>query len=552
MIWDYLSNVNLQKLIGDEILADLEVMLPSICADNDDQELFDINKKSTLKKIVSSFITKSFFKKSTNILGILNLLPESAIDECIEQIKPEYIKLGFNEKIEFIASNWNKEQYNEIFINWAGLPEVYINRKEKKTSSSFLIPLPKSPYKTLKDYQVSVFLDAQKDLEEFNSRFIIQMPTGSGKTRTAMEIVTDFINNSGEDTTVVWLAHSEELCEQALECFIEIWQHVGKKDLTVYRCWGADTVIPKKIKNSAFIVAGFGKLNSALSRNEKAFSGFSDGVGLIIVDEAHKVMAPTYTKVTKALINVQKGTRVVGLTATPGRHIADPEGNAALSKFFFNKCFSIRLPKGETGNVISYLKDRKVLSKVDICPIKCSTTTELTAEEKRYLEQNFDFPAGFLRRLGDDKVRNIEILKRLQLAAKDGHQILFFACSVEHSKFICSMLIYLGYKAAHIDGSTDKETRQYLLRQFKNNELQIICNFGVLSTGFDAPKTDVVCIARPTQSIVLYSQMIGRGLRGPAIGGTEKCTLINVRDNIKNLPNYQRIFDYFDDYWAAP
>lgn len=62
----------------------------------------------------------------------------------------------------------------------------------------------------------------------------------------------------------------------------------------------------------------------------------------------------------------------------------------------------------------------------------------------------------------------------------------------------------------------------------------------------------MVCIARPTQSIVLYSQMIGRGLRGPAIGGTEKCTLINVRDNIKNLPNYQRIFDYFDDYWAEP
>ena len=62
MIWDYLSNVNLQKLIGDEILADLELMLPSICTDNDDQELFDINKKSTLKKIVSSFVTKSFFR----------------------------------------------------------------------------------------------------------------------------------------------------------------------------------------------------------------------------------------------------------------------------------------------------------------------------------------------------------------------------------------------------------------------------------------------------------------------------------------------------------
>lgn len=112
------------------------------------------------------------------------------------------------------------------------------------------------------------------------------------------------------------------------------------------------------------------------------------------------------------------------------------------------------------------------------------------------------------------------------------------------------MLTYLGYKASHVDGSTDKQTRERILKKFKRNEIQVICNFGVLSTGFDAPNTDVVCIARPTTSIVLYSQMIGRGLRGPAIGGTPSCKLINVRDNIENLPDYELIFDYFDEYWS--
>ena len=126
---------------------------------------------------------------------------------------------------------------------------------------------------------------------------------------------------------------------------------------------------------------------------------------------------------------------------------------------------------------------------------------------------------------------------------------IFFGCSVDHSKFICSMLNYLGVKAAHIDGSTNRGARQNILNEFKNGNINIICNFGILSTGFDAPKTDLVFISRPTQSIVLYSQMIGRGLRGPSVGGTENCTIVTVKDNINGLPNDSNIFTFFDEYF---
>ena len=546
MIWDNLSKSDLQELIGDDLLTDLENTLPLII-DNIKSEPFNINQKPILEKIVSSFIRKSYFKKKENILNLLNLLPEEKIDECIEQIKPTFINCSFDDKIEFIATKWNHIDYNSKIIRWAELPDDFLVKKEKKVASSIKISKPESPYKTLKDYQIPIFLEAQKELENLNSRFVIQMPTGSGKTRTAMEIVTDYINNANYNTVVVWLAHSEELCDQALACFLEIWKHVGRKELTAYRCLGVDPV-PGRINGNAFIVAGFSKFYAALKKNERAYAGFADKVGLIIVDEAHKVMAPTYKRVTNALINGKIGTRVVGLTATPGRHIMDIDGNKSLSNYFFNKCITLNLPK-KKNNVISYLRDKKVLSKVNVSSI-IGVTTELTAQEKRDLENNFDFPPGFLKRLGADNIRNVEILKRLQIAAKEGHQILFFACSVEHSKFICSMLLYLGFNAAHIDGETDKDTRQAILEKFKRGGINILCNFGVLSTGFDAPKTDVVCIARPTQSIVLYSQMIGRGLRGPAIGGTESCILLNVKDNILNLPNYQNIFGYFDDYWT--
>ena len=111
--------------------------------------------------------------------------------------------------------------------------------------------------------------------------------------------------------------------------------------------------------------------------------------------------------------------------------------------------------------------------------------------------------------------------------------------------------MYNNIKAAHIDGDTDKNSRRHHIEKFKNGDIQVLCNFGVLSTGFDAPKTDLIFISRPTQSLVLYSQMIGRGLRGEAIGGTEKCKIIDVIDNIKGYKNPQHIYDYFNEYWDS-
>lgn len=544
MLWDYLSNADLQHLIDDSILQDLDEILQGL----EKQSYFNINQHSKLVRIVAAFIVPDFFRSKKNILKILNSLPPDYIDECIEKIKPEYLKAGFEEKIKLIADNWWRNPYNSTIIDWAGLSEEFKNHPNVKVPSVWKLNKATTPYKVLKDYQIPVFLDAQKALQNNNEHFIIQMPTGSGKTRTAMEIVSDFLNAQEQDIVIVWLAHSEELCEQAMQCFFDVWEHVSKKDLEVFRCWGDEACIPSQVTGSAFMVASFQKMYSAIKTNNNAFAGFKNKIKLVIVDEAHKVLAPTYKKVTRSLQSISQGTRIIGLTATPGRHMDDPEGNKALSDFFLNKSFTIRTDKEE--NPITFLRKKKVLAKLSIDPVYCSPKIKLSLAEKDYLETHFDFPPGFLKNLGQNQVRNIEILEKLKEYAEQGKQILFFACSVEHSKLICPLLIYLGYKAAHVDGATDKHMRQEILQKFKNKEIQILCNFGVLSTGFDAPNTDVVCIARPTRSIVLYSQMIGRGLRGPAIGGTEHCTLISVRDNIDNLPNYTRIFNYFEDYWT--
>ena len=71
----------------------------------------------------------------------------------------------------------------------------------------------------------------------------------------------------------------------------------------------------------------------------------------------------------------------------------------------------------------------------------------------------------------------------------------------------------------------------------------------MLSTGFDAPGTDAILIARPTTSPVLYSQMLGRGLRGPRVGGNPECLLLDLKDNLIGLPDERVCFTLFDNYY---
>ncbi len=91
--------------------------------------------------------------------------------------------------------------------------------------------------------------------------------------------------------------------------------------------------------------------------------------------------------------------------------------------------------------------------------------------------------------------------------------------------------------------------RRQLIKDFNQGQVNFLCNFGVLTTGFDAPKTECIVICRPTTSVVLYEQIVGRGLRGPKFGGTETCDVIDFADNINRLGPPLAYFR-FNDFWG--
>lgn len=549
MTWTYWPLRDLERSLEAPLLDRLETLIPRLSGDNFDPGQLYLRRN--LVRLVAAFAPSAVFARSEYMRRCLNYLSPDTLSALSARTGVGVAAGTFADRVEaLVRHGWRDPVYARKFLEFFGLPDHFLPdaRVVLPDRRDFHRPSPErpvtvdAPYKPLKDYQAGVLHRALAQLLPPRARLIVQMPTGAGKTRTAIELITNFYEMAGRGQAVLWVAHSEELCEQAFASFAEVWCHIAPHDLTAYRAWGTHP-IPTLDARGSFVVTSFQKLHAALNRDPESIRRLRERAGLVVVDEAHKSVAPTYKRATHALLGEE--TRLVGLTATPGR--TAEEESEELARFYFNTLVGIETP--DDGSVIRYLKKRQVLAHAEYDPIETRITYELTPRERAHIEQMLDFPPDFLKRVGGDDVRNLEILKRLITEAEAGRRILVFACSIEQSRFITAMLLYFGYAAAHVDGQTSKSRRRDVIAQFRTGEIRILSNYGVLTTGFDAPNTDVVMIARPTTSPVLYSQMIGRGLRGPAIGGTPRCKLIDVRDNIVGFGNQERVYDLFEEYF---
>lgn len=544
-IWKVFPSDQLQMMIGEEQLKNISEILPLI--NNEEFDENKIFKKNTLSKIFEAFSGADNLVKKKFREELYSALNDDLKYTLIKSLSldTQDIPRSIQKASDIAWKNNDKTQKicEVLSISLDLLPENF----EEPPSSIILEPQENifGRFKQLKDYQYPVVTKSINELIIPHSRFIIQMPTGSGKTRTAMEIISHHINSASDGCVCVWLAHSSELLEQAYQCFLEVWGHLGEKKLEIHRIWGSSPM-PKSLNENSFILGGFQKMYSEFRKNPNAFNHFKERTTLIVVDEAHRVLAETYNEVTLKLRGSE--TKIIGLTATPGRGTRDLYENEALSNFFYNKIIGIECPGYDSP--IEYLKSKRVLSQVKYEHIVTDIDITLTPKQKEHFSKFFDLPKEVLNQLSNNNIRNIEIIRKLQKECeRDNAKIIFFACSIKHSKEICAFLTLLGIKASHVDGSSSSLNRKNIIEKFVKGDLQVICNYELFSTGFDAPKIDTVFIARPTFSIVLYAQMIGRGLRGPEIGGSEKCKIIDVKDNIRGFGNHDSVYTYFDEYF---
>ena len=186
-------------------------------------------------------------------------------------------------------------------------------------------------------------------------------------------------------------------------------------------------------------------------------------------------------------------------------------------------------------DLYKHLIKREILSKPHHYIINSKLKFSLEGEEE-YFKRFHDISNRKVQEIGNDPHRNNKIIEKIDsLINKEGRRsILFFACSVEHSKLISFILDAIhGIRSASVDHTTSPEERSEIIHDFRTGAISVLCNYGILSTGFDSPKVDCVFVSRPTFSYLLYNQMTGRGLRGPRSGGTPDCVIVDISDNIQ-------------------
>ena len=409
------------------------------------------------------------------------------------------------------------------------------------------------PLPPLHDFQTDVYAKLRELLRNgTGSAGLLSLPTGAGKTRVAVEAVVDHLAlTGGRKNVVIWVAQSAELQQQAWECFRQVWQtppqrtdgvEIPRRGALKLICgWGsrsADDVVVGG--GPTVLIAGIQQLGSWLKGGHQFFEDFPyNRLAAVVVDETHRVIAPQHRDVLVALkvravhqwSPLKTSAPIVGLTATPWRTIN--EENDPLRKFFQRNLLT---PELLTHGPIGELQKRRILARVIPERLYSPDSPQMTHRQQAEYEQFRKLPNDYLETLGRSPERNGKILDRL-LKLPSSSSTLVFACSVEHASILTLALnrAHQQTVAALVTGKTPRSERFDVLAAFRAGKIRFCCNVGVLTTGFDAPKVDVVCLTRPTSSSLLYEQMVGRGLRGPKNGGTRSCRVLDVQD--AGLPN---------------
>lgn len=447
---------------------------------------------------------------------------------CLNRLDPPVRWAGSTEALKFVrslgfSSEWagergrRREPFREVNAPYS-LPKLHGYQERIVANILEMLLRPASEMRT-------------------DRRGMVTLPTGAGKTRAVVEAIVRAMGQ-GLESNVLWVADRDELCEQAVEAWCQVWSSVGPRgqELRVSRMWGGQPV-PEPGSGRNVVVATPQTLRNRVNVARDRFD-----FAVVVFDEAHRSTAPSATSVKREL-GVTRWKRsdepfLLGLTATPYRGRSESETARLAMRYGRNRLDDGAFAERRPEKVVRILQEDGILAKANHETVKGMGDFFLTPAEIRELSSTPHhawLPRRAEHRLADDRQRNekiVDAFMRHVAGAEPVWPTLIFATSVEHSHTIATLLNLKGVRARSVSGETETALRRQAVEEFRRGELDVLVNYRVFAEGFDAPNTRVIMVARPVYSPNLYFQMIGRGLRGPKNGGNERCLIINVEDNI--------------------
>lgn len=375
---------------------------------------------------------------------------------------------------------------------------------------------------------------------------MVELPTGAGKTRVATETVLRLFVDEVLSGTILWIAQSAELCEQAVQTFESVWRYLGdERPLTIGRLWDTNTVHEPDTELSV-VVATDAKIEAIMNRRDYEWLSTPTAV---FVDEAHRAGGSArYTTILRWLgVDGRSWERpLIGLSATPFKGRAgEHSGTKELVARFGTK----RLTAFES-DAYRELGKLGVLANVRHEVLPSGVRVELSGAERSSLETSRLIDRNVYERIGRDEQRMRVLVEHIMKQDPDW-PILVFTPSVLSAQVLAASLRYRGIDADSVSGQTGRQQRRNVIKKFQEGKIKVLANCDLLVQGFDAPGVRALYIARPTFSPGAYIQMAGRGLRGKENGGKEECLIVDVADNWGAMNDFLGYHDY-EDLWKEP
>lgn len=362
---------------------------------------------------------------------------------------------------------------------------------------------------TLRDYQQELVNRVHQQFQTFN-RVLLQAPTGSGKSILAIAIIKHF--QQQQNSPVALLVHKEELVKQWAKHFQTHFQEYRLgiiADKSRYK--RPDPQNPPEL-----LIVSVPTVNRW--RQSQIEQHLPD-VSLMIVDEAHHSHAPSYAK----LFQRYKDSSILGLTATPQR--LDGKGLDVLSNDI--EGFQVLVPGPQSKELI----EKKALSDYKI--YVAEGYVKMAGRHCKKTGGDYDQKA--VSKIVADSLACEDIVREWKKIA-DGKRTVVYPVSVEYSKKLATEFnekIRPGI-AFHIDANTPARERQEAIAKFTAGEILLLCQHSIIIEGVDIPEIECVVFARPTASLVVWFQAIGRALRQSA--GKEHALILDCTDNHQRLP----------------
>lgn len=344
----------------------------------------------------------------------------------------------------------------------------------------------------LRDYQAEAVEIAVKGLQTEKHPFIIQAATGAGKSL----IIADVCHKINEPILI--LQPNKEILEQNYQ---KLLSYDPKIDAGIFSASKGRREIAK------FTFATIG----SIYKKPEDFKHFK----YVIIDECHGVNSRNDKGMLTSFLAAIDCKHVLGLTATPYRldtlwtrdRYGNLYANASLKMInrisrtpFFRKI----LYKIETGDLI----EQGYLS-----PIQYFLETDNDWTELKVNSTGADFTTKSLEEYSTKPSRVQRIVDAIAFSHENNSRTLVFCTSIAQAKKVKDSAAERGIKVEMVTGSTKLDERESILNAFQVGRVKHIVNMGVLTTGFDAPALDCIVMARPTMSLALYYQIIGRGVR---------------------------------------